>query len=123
MYRYDDVGRLAEFAPPDSGLDPVHVQPERLLVTETGPAGARSYRYDRAGRVVRVDDDSGTTTIDYDDHGRRSRETRPDASSVVYRWDVFDRLIGIDRYDALEHILGSVEVSYDALGRPLPRRR
>ena len=89
-----------------------------LLVTETGPHGGRSYRYDRAGRVVEVDDGSGTTTIDYDDHGRRRRETRPDASSVVYRWDVFDRLVGIDRYDGLDHILGSVDVSYDALGRP-----
>ena len=122
VYRYDDVGRLAEIAPPDSASTRYTYSQNGLLVTETGPHGGRSYRYDRAGRVVEVDDDSGTTTIDYDDHGRRRRETRPDASSVVYRWDVFDRLVGIDRYDGLDHILGSVDVSYDA-PRAAPSRR
>ena len=119
VYRYDDVGRLAEIAPPDSGPTRYTYSQNGLLVTETGPARRavvplRPRRPRRRGRRRLRYAPPSTTTTTAAAVGRLG----PEGSSVVYRWDVFDRLVGIDRYDALDHILGGVEVSYDALGRP-----
>jgi len=119
VYRYDHMGRLAEVAPTEGAPTSYAYSDNGLLATESGPLGPRRFRYDAAGRVVAIEDRSGTTTIDYDVNGRRLRETRPDGTSTAYRWDTFDRVAGIDRYDALDHLLGGVDISYDPLGRPL----
>lgn len=114
LSRYDDAGRIAEIVPVDGVATRFTYDADGLVATEDGPSGTRRFGYDRAGRVVTVTIDGvGTTTIDYDGAGRRSREHRPDGSVVSYRWDSLDRLIAIVRDGE------QLDIVYDSLSRPV----
>jgi RHS repeat-associated protein len=119
VFRYDDVGRIAEISPPDERATTFTYGGDGLVATERGPAGVRRYHYDPAGRVVTMDVEGiGATTYSYDACGRRAREDRPGGTAVVYRWDAFGRLERIDQIDALGVATTTIDVAYDALDRP-----
>ncbi len=120
VFRYDEVGRIAEISPPDERATTFTYDDDGLVATERGPAGMRRYHYDPAGRVVAMDVDGfGATTYGYDGCGRRVRDERSDGTAVAYRWDVFGRLERIDRLDASGLVAGTIDVAYDALDRPV----
>lgn len=119
VFRYDDVGRIAEVAPTSQPSTSFTYQADGLVATERGPAGVRTYDYDTAGRVIAVTDGDGVTRIGYDVNGRRVREDHPDGTATAYRWDVFDRLAGVERLDELGDVTGVITVGYDALDRPV----
>lgn len=118
VFRYDDVGRIAEIAPVSQPSTSFTYDADGLVATERGPRGVRTYAYDAAGRVIAVAlDGDGDTRIGYDINGRRVREDHPDGTVTVYRWDVFDRLAAIERHDTFGDVIGEVAVGYDALDR------
>ena len=120
VFRYDDVGRIAEIAPSDEPSTTYSYDADGLVATEDGPDGVRRFEYDPAGRVVTMEiDGRGTTRYAYDVCGRRVGEDRPDGTAVVYRWDVLGRLERIERLDAEGVVVGEVGVAYDALDRPV----
>ena len=120
VFRYDEVGRIAEISPPDERPTAFTYDDDGLVATERGPAGVRRYHYDPAGRVVTMDVEGfGATSYGYDGCGRRVREDRPDGTAVVYRWDVFGRLERIERLDAAGLVAGD---DRRRLRRPRPAR-
>ena len=119
VFRYDDVGRIAEIAPLGETPTVFTYDRDGLVATERGPLGGRRFHYDRAGRVVRMEAGAGTTHYGYDLCGRRSREDHADGSATVYRWDVFGRLERIERHGDDGAVIGIVPVAYDALDRPV----
>jgi len=68
---------------------------------------------ERAGFV----DGVGTTTVGYDDAGRRATETGPDGTRTTYRWNALDQLTAIER-TAPSGTTERVTIDVDALGRP-----
>ena len=121
VFRYDEVGRIAEISPPDERATTFTYDDDGLVATERGPAGVRRYQYDPAGRIVMMDvAGDGATFFGYDGCGRRVREDRPDGTAVVYRWDVFGRLERIDRLDVDGLVAGD---DRRRLRRPRPTRR
>lgn len=119
VYRYDDAGRVAEIAPRAGAPTTFRYGADGLLSLERGPRGTRRFRYDAAGRVTAVQHHGvGTTAITYDEAGRRAGEVHPGGITVEYRWDAFDRLVGIERRDLRGALVGAVTVGYDAFDRP-----
>ncbi len=78
VYRYDDSGRLAEIAPPDTESTRYEYGDDGLVSREHGPAGTREFSYDAAGRVRSITV-AGLGTTD----GRLRRRRPPlDARSI-----------------------------------------
>jgi competence ComEA-like helix-hairpin-helix protein len=119
-YAYDLAGRLAA-VDVDGAVTTYGYDDLGLLSTERSPAGARTYRYGRAGELVAMVDVDGTeTTFEYDATGRRTRERTSGGAEVTYRWDAAGRLVGVRRNEGdadagAEHV---DEIVHDPIGRP-----
>ena len=119
-FTYDNLGRVTHKNVPNrSGLNTAHTRDVYYGYDLTGalsyanftsPTGeGLSFTYDALGQLVSattdLDGQSRTLSYQYDDVGRRTRITHPDAAYFTYEWDTLGRL------DKLKTSTGSQLVS------------
>jgi RHS repeat-associated protein len=105
-YRYDRCGRLVgTIERGGGGVSTWAYDAAGRRTVERGPAGERRFRHDAAHRLIGIDTPAGTTTVTWDDAGRRRSEQYPDGTATRYRWDGLGRLNRIDGRDGSTIVL------------------
>lgn len=117
-FAYDGAGRLVA-ATVGSRTTRYGYDDRGLLATERTDDSVRTYRYGRAGELVRtVDPDGVETTYEYDSNGRRVAEHGSDGSRTTYSWDALGHLVGVRRVEA-DGTEVRREIRRDPVGRPV----
>jgi RHS repeat-associated protein len=126
VYVYDVAGRIAEAATA-SGHHRFTYNDLGLLATDTATGSVddrrRAFTYEMGGRLVRIDEVGpngetlGETVFHYDAAGRRRSQIASDGSTVEYRWNDLDQLVGIIR-TAPDGATSLRRVRFSGLGRP-----
>lgn len=107
-YMYDDGGRLVGTSSADGEWRWSYDVVGRL-VKETTPSATRTYVYDAAHQLSRVESsDDGTTVYEYDARGRRTREAGP--------WGERRYLWGVRGLESIDDPGDPVTIEHDALG-------
>ncbi len=77
------------------------------------------WRYDAAGRPVRVERNGGELVVSYayDSLGRLSREERGNGTATTYTWDAASRVTGVAHLGPGGSTLATYVYAYDAAGR------
>lgn len=91
------------------------------VVRQTDELGvSHRFRYDAAGRLVRIETPDGVHRVELDGHGRPARVVREGLGSVSYAYDAGSGLlIGKQVLDADGAAVRQVTMIYDELGRPI----
>jgi RHS repeat-associated protein len=110
---YDVVDRLLAIREDDPAAAPVTTFTYHGAI---GPAPAEAGAHTAGGRLVRVDDEAGTTVLDYDERGRIARKTMTRPGSVPLVLSTAYRADGL--VAAVTYPDGStIDYTYDRAGR------
>ncbi|HTS07534.1 MAG TPA: IPT/TIG domain-containing protein [Candidatus Eisenbacteria bacterium] len=125
QYVYDALNRLTQKSYPDSTSVEYTYDLVGKILQVNDPTGTYAFSYDNMGRLI------GTTTTysflpsvpfsnsySYDANSNRTGFTAPDSSTNSYTYDTLDQLTGLSNSWA-----GSFGFSYDAVGRPTQMTR
>ena len=72
-----------------------------------------AYSYDAANRLTNVVQNGSSSTLFYDDGGRRTKLTSPNGINTVYSYDTASRLTNITYHGA---VTNKIDYSYDQVG-------
>jgi len=123
-YTYDGARRLLSVDHPDGGAQPdesytYDAAGNRL----TSHRGASTYSYEEGGAGNRLVEDA-TWSYEYDAAGNLVRRTDTTTGERdVYRYDYRDRLVGVERRNALDEVTSETVYTYDLADRRLRRDR
>lgn len=115
VQEYDSSGNVTSLTAAGGATSTMAYDPSGRLTTVTAPDGRiTSLTYDPDGRVIREEDETGATTIVWDERGNAAEITDPTGAVWRYEYDLNGR--EISRTDPVG---GVWRTTYDAAGRIL----
>ena len=80
-----------------------------------------NYRYDAAGRLAGLTDETGSSIVSYsyDDVGRLAREDNGNGTYTTYTYDLVGQLLNLANYATDDSLNSSYVYTYDDLGRQI----
>jgi RHS repeat-associated protein len=103
QYQYDDMGKCIQMIDPDGKI--------------------QIYEYDKAGRIVKISDETGQTIVnyEYDNANRRTRKNLGNGAYITYEYDSIGQILKIVNYNPTGEIISYFKYTYDAVGNCLSK--
>lgn len=117
-FSYDDAGRLAECTGADGRSTTYSYGQSGLLSAEREESLTQQFVYNPGGQLIQRVRPEGNVDYRYDAVGRQTSSRSGDGSSVRYRWDALDQLVGIQRRDR-HGICVINSITYDGFNNPV----